>query len=66
MRNYKITAYVGLETHSKVIKAKNSYDANQIALSYGHKLSNYGRAGFFRGVSVKAIKFIKDGKGNDI
>lgn len=34
MRKYKITVYVGLETHSKVIEAKNSVEANKKALDY--------------------------------
>lgn len=29
MRKYKITVYVGLETHGKVIEAKNSVEANK-------------------------------------
>ncbi len=56
MRKYKITVYVGLETHSKVIEAKNSVEANKKALDYGHKLSIYGNGSFLRGVSVKSVK----------
>lgn len=56
MRSYKIIAYVGLETHSKVVKAKNSYEANKMALDYGHQKSNYGKSGFLRGVSVRVLK----------
>lgn len=58
MRKYKITAFVGMESHSKTIEAKNSYEANQKALDYGHKMSNYGSGGFLRGVKVTAVKNI--------
>lgn len=56
MRKYKITAYVGFETHTKVIEAKNSVEANKQALDYGHKMSNFGNGSFLRGVSVKSVK----------
>ena len=56
MRQYKITAYVGLETHTKVVEAKNSREANEKALDYGHKMSKFGGGSFLRGVSVKPVK----------
>lgn len=56
MRQYKITAYVGFETHTKVVEAKNSREANEKALDYGHKMSKFGNGSFLRGVSVKPIK----------
>ncbi len=56
MRKYKITAFVGLETHTKTVEAKNSIEANKKALDYGHKMSSYGNGGFLRGVKVTAIK----------
>lgn len=55
MRKYKITAFIGLDSHSKIIFAKNSYEANQQALDFGHKLSNYGRSGFLRGTKVTYV-----------
>lgn len=56
MRKYKITAYVGMETHTKVIEAKNSREANEKALDYGQKMSKFGNGSFLRGVSVKSVK----------
>lgn len=56
MRRYKITAFVGFETHTKIIEAKNTCEARQHALDYGHKMSNYGNGGFLRSVIVKEIK----------
>ena len=38
MRKYIITAFIGFDRHSKIVEAKNSFDANQKALDYGHKL----------------------------
>lgn len=55
MRKYKVTAYIWRKTHSKVIEAKNSVEANK-KIDYGHKMSNYGNGSFFRGVSVKSVK----------
>lgn len=56
MRKYKVTVYVGFETHSKTVEAKNSIEANQKALDYGHKMSSFGNGSFLRGVKVTAIK----------
>lgn len=56
MRQYKITAYVGLETHTKVVEAKSSKEATEKALAYGHKMSNFGNGSFLRGVFVKPVK----------
>lgn len=56
MRKYKITAYVGLETYTKVIEAKNSVEANKQALDYGYKMSKFGNGSFLRGVSVRSVK----------
>jgi hypothetical protein len=56
MRTYNITAFVGLETHTKTIQAKNSFEANKKALDYGHKMSGYGSRGFLKGVKVKPVK----------
>lgn len=56
MKKYKITAYVGFDSPSKVIEAKNMGDAYQKALDFGHKLSNYGKGPFFSGVHVQPIK----------
>lgn len=55
MRKYKITARVGLDTYSAIVEAKNAYEANDKAVSMGHKLSNFGEGRFFQGVTVKAI-----------
>ena len=56
MRRYEITARVGLDMYRAVVEAKNIKEANEMALSMGHKLSNYGKCGSLRGVSVEAIK----------
>ena len=56
MRKYKITAYVGMDTHSKIVEAKNSFEAGQMALNWGNSLSGYGRNHYFRGTKVSAIK----------
>ena len=55
MRKYIITAFIGFDRHSKTVEAKNSFDANQKALDYGHKLSGYGSK-FLKGVKVTPIK----------
>lgn len=55
MRKYKITARVGLDTFSAIVEAKNAYEANDKALSMGHKLSNYGEERFLQGVTVEPI-----------
>lgn len=56
MRKYKITAIVDSVFHSKIIDAKNSNEAYDKALSYGHALSNYGESGYLERVHVTPIK----------
>ena len=53
MAKYKITAYVGMDSHSITIDAKNSYEANKRALEFGHRKSNYGER-YLKG--VKAVR----------
>ena len=55
MKKYEITVRVGRETHKKIVEAKNINEANDMALSMGHKLSNFGQGHFFSGVSVKSV-----------
>lgn len=55
MRKYKITARVGMDTYSAIVEAKNAYEANNKALSLGHKFTDYGRGRFLQGVTVRAI-----------
>ena len=55
MRKYRITAFVGLDTHTKVIEAKNSIEANDKALAFGYEKSGHGSK-FLQGVRVSPVK----------
>ena len=59
MAKYKLTAYVGFDSYSTIIEAKNSREANQRALDFGHRKSNYGEK-YLR--SVKAVRVINQKK----
>ena len=54
MAKYKITAYVGMDAPTITIEAKNSYEANQKALEFGHRRSNYGEK-FLKGTKVVRV-----------
>ena len=56
MKKYKIIAYVGCECHTKEIEAKNYTEAQEKAVDYGCKLSNYGNGAFLQSICVKPIK----------
>lgn len=55
MRKYRIFAFVGLDTHTKIIEARNSVEANAKALSFGHEKSRNGQK-FLQGVRVQAVR----------
>lgn len=56
MIKYKITAYVGFDSPSKIVEAKNFDEAYRMALDFGHCLSGFGEGPFLSGVHVQRIK----------
>lgn len=55
MRKYHITALVGLDSHTKIIEARNSIEAHDKALAFGYEKSRHGQK-FLQGVRVQAVK----------